>query len=66
MNELLKKLTNTKIILAVLAQIGIIVGILNLDVDWDAVTAIVTAVANILVMLGIFTKDGMDTTKWNQ
>ena len=64
--KILSALTNTKIILAVLAQLGIIAGLLQLDIDWTLVTAMVTAVLNILVISGVLTNKGMDTTKWNQ
>ena len=65
MNELKKKLTNTKVILAIVAQIGIIVTTLGLDLDWNLVTTIVVALLEVLTLAGILTNKGMDTDKWD-
>lgn len=59
------KLTNTKVILAILAQLGVIVGLLQLNIDWTLVTGIVTAILNMLILSGVLTNKGMDTSKWN-
>lgn len=66
MNKNLSALKNFKTVLAILGQLGIIVGVLAPAVDWNVVTVVVTAVLSILVYLGIVNKDGMETTKWNK
>jgi len=68
MNEkkLIAALTNYKTILAILAQLGIIFGVLAPAVDWNVVTVVVTAVLTILVYIGVINKDGMETTKFNK
>lgn len=62
----MKALTNFKTLLAILAQLGIIFGVLAPAVDWNLVTIVVTAVLTILVYLGIINTKGMKTNKWNR
>lgn len=63
---MLKSLTNYKTILAIVAQVGLIVGVVAPSVDWDAITVIATAVATILVLMGVVNRKGMETTKMNK
>lgn len=65
LNNLPNKLTNSKTILAILAQIIIIGQTLKLKVDWNAVEIIVGAVVLILINLGILNVDGMQTSSWD-
>lgn len=66
MDKFLKSITNTKTIIAILAQVIIIGQALQINVDWSVVEVVVTATCSILVLLGVINSDGMDTTKMNK
>jgi uncharacterized membrane protein len=64
--EILKKLTNTKTVLAIVASIVLILQTLGINVDSDSINQIVTAFCSILVLLGIMNNGGMEDTKWDK
>ena len=53
LNLILNRIKKPQVIMSILSQVIIILTILNIDVDVDAISGIVTAVCTILVMLGI-------------
>lgn len=65
MKEILKKLTNTKVIISIASTIIMILTTLGVKVDNVAVMVIIEGVCTIGILLGIMNNKGMETTRWN-
>jgi len=66
MNELLKKLTNTKTIIAIASSLLLIAQTLGLKIDNEKVMIVVNLVLTIGILLGVLNKSGMNTTKMDK
>ncbi|WP_246552293.1 hypothetical protein [Vallitalea pronyensis] len=66
MNSILKKLTNTKTIIAIASAIILILTSLGVEVDNEQVMTVIKALCSIGVLLGIINDNGMKTTHWNK
>jgi uncharacterized membrane protein len=63
---MLKKLTNTKTIMSIVAMVILILMTLGVEVDSAKIDTIAKAVCTILVLLGIMNDSGMNTTNWDE
>ncbi|MGM0409255.1 MAG: hypothetical protein ACQEQF_00730 [Bacillota bacterium] len=66
LEEIWKKISNTKSLLGIASALLIITNNLGIDIDNVTVMNVVKAVLTILVILGIINNDGMDTSDWNK
>ena len=66
MKNILKKLTNTKTVLAIVSMVVLILMTLGVDVDNEQIDTITKAICTILVLLGIMNCDGMEEIKWDK
>lgn len=66
MKNVLKKLTNTKVLMGVAGATVLILTNVGVKVDNEVVNNVVTGVCTIGVLLGIMNDEGTKTTKWNK
>ena len=66
MNNIIKKLTNTKTLIAVVSSVILILSTLGVEIDNEQVMTVVKAVCAIGIALGVMNDKGMQTIKWNK
>ena len=66
MKNLISKLTNTKIVIALAGFIVSLIVQFGFDIDSKAILGIVNTACSMLMLLGIMTKGGQETPKWNK
>lgn len=64
-NEILKKLTNTKVIISIASTIIMILVSAGVKVPNETVMVIVEGICTIGILLGIFNNKGMETQHWD-
>lgn len=66
MKNILKKITNTKIIIAIVSGVVLILTTWGVEIPVEKIDTTVKVICSLGVALGIFTKDGMETAEWNK
>lgn len=64
--ELWKRISNTKSIMAIVGAVIIILQTAGVKVNVPYVNELATTICTLLVLLGVISKEGMNTTKWNK
>lgn len=65
MEEFIKRITNTKTVLALAGAVLLILKELGLQLDNEYIMEVIKTFSYLLVLLGVFNKEGMETTKWD-
>lgn len=63
--EIIKRLTNTKVIISIASTIIMILVSVGIKVPNDTVMLIVEGICTIGILLGVFNDKGMETERWN-
>ena len=63
--EILKKLTNTKTLVALVCTAGLLAKQFGLQVDLEWLDTTINLVCSIGILLGVLNNKGMETTKMN-
>jgi len=66
MKDILKKLSNTKTLLALLSSIILILTTIGYKVDNESVMIVAKSICSIGVLLGVLHSKGMETNEWNK
>lgn len=66
MKNIWNRISNTKSIMAIVGAVILILQKIGVNVDVPYVNELATAVCGLLVILGIFNKEGMETKEWNK
>lgn len=66
MKDMIKRLSNTKTIIALASSVILILTTLGYKVDNESVMIVVKAACSIGVLLGVLNNKGMETTEWNK
>ncbi|MTI47866.1 MAG: hypothetical protein FH761_08495 [Firmicutes bacterium] len=66
LQNILKKLSNTKTLIAVISGITLILTTWGIQIPVEKIDITVKALCSIGVLLGVLNDKGMTTTKWNQ
>lgn len=66
LKELWKRISNTKSIMAIVGEVLTVAFALGIDLPDDRIKMAVLAICQILVIVGVFNKSGMDTDKFNK
>lgn len=66
MEKLLKVLTNTKSLMALVGTFGLLANQFGLGIDIEWLEATMNLVCTILIILGVANNEGMDTVHWNK
>lgn len=63
--EILRRLTNTKVIISIASTIVMILVSVGVKVPNETVMIVVEGICTIGILLGIFNDKGMETENWN-
>ena len=66
MKNILKKLSNTRTVCAIVSSFILILQTIGFEIDNEKVMFVVNAMCTIMILLGIMNCDGMDSTKWDE
>lgn len=66
MKQFLKRISNTKSIMAILGSILLILQTVGIKVDILYVNELVSGICALLVLIGVLNKEGMETIKLNK
>lgn len=65
LNDVLKKITNTRVIISLASTTVIILSASGVKIEDDTIMTVVEGVCALGVLLGVFNDKGMETTHWD-
>lgn len=66
MDNLIKKITNTKTVISIVASVILVLSNFGVQVNNELVMSVVEAICYIMVVLGIMNDEGMESKEWNR